>query len=85
MSRHTKRDNLIVLAKLVKLSRAMALMAVEYKEVIGSNCTVLYMLIKMLKPGKSKLIYCPAVLAHGDSLITWEVIIFILSGEVILP
>ena len=63
----------------------MALMAVEYKEAIGSNCTVLCMLIKMLKPGKSKLICCPAVLAHGDSPITWEVVIFIPSGEVILP
>jgi hypothetical protein len=84
MRRHAKRDNLVVLAELFELSRGMALMAVKYKEAIGSNCAALRMLIEMLKPGKPKLICCPAVLADSNYPIAWEVIIFILSREVIL-
>ena len=82
---HTKHNNIIVLAELIKLSTNMALMTVKYKQVIFSNCAVLCMLIKVLKLGKPKLIYYLAILTDRDCLITWDIIIFIPSREVVLP
>src|SRR5215472_18633618 len=85
MSWHTKRNNLVILAESLKFSRSMALMTIKYKKAIGSNCAVLCMFLEVLKPGKPKLICCPAVLADGDCPIAWEVVIFVPSREVVLP
>ncbi len=63
----------------------MAIMTVKYEKAISSNYVALCMLLEVLKLGKPKLIYCPAVLPDGDYPIAWEVVIFILRREGILP
>ena len=85
MRRHVERDNLIVLATLVKLSGSMALMTVQNKETVGPSCSTLCMLIEVLNTGKSKLICSPAILAYSNCPITWEVVVGVPCREVVLP
>jgi hypothetical protein len=53
----------------------MALIAIKNKQPATTHCTGLYMLDKVLQPGKTKLIGSLAVLANANPLILWVVVI----------
>src|SRR2546421_274515 len=71
MRRHTKRDNLLFLAKCVEFSRYMAVVAVENQKAPGSTRTILCMLFEVLNPLKAEFIRRPAIFAHSDNPIAW--------------
>jgi hypothetical protein len=50
-------------------------MAVNNKQLVTAYCISLCMLDKVLQPGKTKLICCPAVLADANPPIWWVVVI----------
>jgi hypothetical protein len=62
---HTERDDLVVLAVLVKFWRCMAAMAVKNKQAVDSSYAGCCMSVEVLKPLKAKLIRRPAVVAHS--------------------
>ena len=66
---HTKGDNLVLGAILVKLWRSVAAVAVKDKQAVGSCCTRLRVSVKVLSPLKAKLISCPAVVANSDYVV----------------
>ena len=48
MGRHTDSDNLLLLAVLLEFKGVVALIAVDNKQLVPSNCTLLCMGIKVL-------------------------------------
>ena len=59
--RHTEKNNILLLAKILKFDGAVALMAVDNQQSIPTHSMPLCMGIKVLQPGKSKLIIRPAI------------------------
>ena len=66
---HTKGNNLVLSAVLVKFRRSVAAVAVKDKQSVHPCCTRLCVSVKVLHPLKAKLISRPAVVADSDSLV----------------
>lgn len=62
MRRHAETYDIVLLAVFFEFCRAVALMAVQNKETIGSYYTPLCRRVEMLDPCDTKLICCPAIL-----------------------
>jgi hypothetical protein len=67
--RHIESNNLAFLIEILKLKQLVALIAVNNKQLVTAYYTSLYMLDKVLQPGKTKLISSLAVLANTNPLI----------------
>ena len=48
MRQHTERNNIVVLADVLKSLQEVALIAVKNKQAIFTYCIILYMLVKVL-------------------------------------
>ena len=69
MWRHTEGNNLAFLAKILEFKRLIALVAVNNQQLIASYSSSLYVVDKVLKLGKIKLIYSLALLANPNPLV----------------
>ena len=69
MWRHTESNNLAFLAKILEFKRLIALVAVNNQQLIASYSSSLYVVDKVLKLGKTKLICSLAVLADPNPLV----------------
>lgn len=83
MRRHIDSNNLILLVVLLECKRVMALIAVNNKELISAYNPPLCMLIKVLQPLQPKLICCLTVLRDCNNLVLRQILLFVLSREVI--
>jgi hypothetical protein len=70
---HAQRVDIVLLAELLKFQRVVALMAIKDQQLMRSNHLALYMLDKVLQPLNSYLVGCPAIIAHSNSPVTWDV------------
>jgi hypothetical protein len=50
VGRHAERDDVVLLAVELKVSRVVAIVAVEDKEAINPDCSSVGMLVEMLNP-----------------------------------
>lgn len=66
MRRYTECNNILVLTELLKLSRAMAVMAIQNQKPLCTLCTLFCCLIKIMKPIKTDFICCPAILTYCE-------------------
>ena len=66
---HTEGDNLTLLTEILEFERLMALVAVDNQQPIASYSSSLCVVDKVLKLGKTKLIYSLAVLTNPNSLV----------------
>jgi hypothetical protein len=64
---HAEGNNLVLLAVLLEFERVVALMAVEYKQLVYTNSAPLCMLVKVLQPLKTKLICSLAILRNCNN------------------
>jgi len=71
MWRHIEKDNILLLAKILEFERAMALVAIYNKQPVRTYSALLCMLIKVLQPGKGKLVISPAIRAYFKNPIAW--------------
>ena len=69
MQQYAKSNNFILLAVLLELKQVIALVAVNNQQLIATYSSSLYIVDKVLKLGKTKLIYSPAVLADPNPLV----------------
>lgn len=83
MRRHADSDNLVLLAVLLEQERLVALMAIDYKQSVAANYSLLCMLIKVLQPLQPKLICCPAVLRDCDNSVLGQILLLVPGREVI--
>jgi hypothetical protein len=83
VQRHTDSNNLILLTVLLECERVMALIAVNCEQSVGTNYSLLCMLIKVLQPLQAKLICRPAVLRDCNNPVLRQILLFVLSREVI--
>ena len=67
--RHIEGNNLAFLAEILEFKRLVALVAVNNQQLIASYSSSLYILNKVLKLGKTKLIYSLAVVANPNLLV----------------
>jgi hypothetical protein len=81
MWRHTEGDNLALFTEVLELKQLVALITINNKQLVTAYYTSLYMLNKVLQPGKTKLISSLAVLTDANPLIWWVVVI---PGPVIM-
>ena len=90
MGRHAECNNVVGLAKILKVYRVMAVVAVEDKQSMYPSCTAPGRLVKMFYPVETNLVGSPAILACVDSpfglepavLVPGEEVVFSLDGEV---
>jgi hypothetical protein len=73
--RHAESDNLVILAKLIKLWCSIALMTVKDEKSVRALCTGLCVSVEVLHPLKAKLVGCPSIVAESDCPLWWEVLI----------
>ena len=66
---HIEGDNLTLLTEILEFKRLMALVAVNNQQLIASYSSSLCVLNKVLKLGKTKLIYSLAVVANPNPLV----------------
>ena len=66
---HTEGDNLTLLTEILEFKRLIALVAVNNQQPIASYSSSLCILNKVLKLGKTKLIYSLAVVADSNPLV----------------
>jgi hypothetical protein len=81
--RHTDSNNLVLLAVLLEYERVIALIAVNCKQSVGTNYSLLCMLTKVLQPLQPKLICCPAVLRDYNNLVLGQILLLVLGRKVI--
>jgi hypothetical protein len=62
VERHAESNNLVLLAVLLGFEQVVALMAIEYKQLVCTNNASLCMHVKVLQPVQAKFICCPAVI-----------------------
>ena len=74
MSRHKECDNLVLLAVFLEIPGRVALMAVNNYEAVCTHSPRLCMLIKVLYPGESKLIRCPAARADLNNPVGRDIV-----------
>jgi hypothetical protein len=56
VQRHVDSNNFVIFAVLLELKQVIALMAVNNKELVAANYSLLYMLIKVLQPLQANLV-----------------------------
>jgi hypothetical protein len=83
VQRHTNSNNLVLLAVLLECERVIALIAVNCKQLVGTNYSLLCILIKVLQLLQAKLIYRLAVLRDCNNLVLRQILLFVLGREVI--
>ena len=84
MWRHAKNIDIIILAKLLKFERIVALMTVKYKQLARAYPTLCCMLDKVPQPLYPKLVGSPAVVAYCEGPVARYVVLLIPGREVIL-
>jgi hypothetical protein len=82
--RHTESNNLIIFAVILKLQRVMALIAVNNKQSVAANHSLLCMPIKVLQPRKPKLISRPAVIRDTNNPVVGYISVLIPACEVVM-
>ena len=83
MSRHTKSQNIIILAINLKSIRIMALVTVKNKKLIYTLCARFYVLIKMFYLIHTQLIIYPTIIANSNLPIAGNYRIFVPKKKVI--
>jgi hypothetical protein len=76
---HAERKDIVLLAKLLKLKRVVALIAIKDKQLTRSNHLAICMLNKVLQPLNSYLVSRPAIIAYSDSPVAQDV--FLVPGR----
>jgi hypothetical protein len=84
MRRHAERDNVVLLAVELELGRVVAFVAVEDQQPVFALRTRCCMVIKVLDPIQAYYIGSPTIVGSCNAPGSWEVVLGILVGEVIL-
>ena len=66
---HTEGNNLTLLTEILEFKQLIALVAVNNQQLIASYSSSLCVLNKVLKLGKTKLIYSLAIVANSNPLV----------------
>ena len=70
----------MIQAEPIKFRRYIAIMAIQYQQLMRANYTNLYMLIKDLRQlGQANFIYYLAIITNTNQLVMWYNIILILG------
>jgi hypothetical protein len=81
--RYTDSNNLVLLVVLLECERVIALIAVNCEQLVGTNYSLLCILIKVLQLLQAKLICRLAVLRDYNNLVLRQILLFVLGREVI--
>ena len=69
MGRHTKRNNVVVVAVGLEICQMVAFVTIEDKETFRSLCTLFCMLVEMLNPIQAYVIRNPSIFRNSQLLI----------------
>ena len=81
--RHAERIDIVLLAKLLKLKRLVALMAIKNKQLISAYNTRLRVGVKVLQLGNTQLVVRLAIVADCDRLVAQDLCFLVLGGQMI--
>ena len=73
MRRHAEKHNILLLAKILEIDRAVALIAINNKQLIPTYSRALCIGIKVLELGKTKPIICLAIRTNFRNLVSRQI------------
>jgi hypothetical protein len=82
--RHAESNNLIIFVVILKLQQVIALIAVNNKQLVATNYSLLCMPIKVLQLRKPKLISRLAVVRDTNNLVVRYISVLVLACEVVM-
>jgi hypothetical protein len=82
--RHTESNNLIIFVVILKLQRVIALIAVNNKQSVATNYSLLCIPIKVLQLRKPKLISRPAVVRDTNNPVVGYISVLVPAYEVVM-